>query len=95
MIGRNKRGRVSLFGYHLTIQEFGRGDEAFKYVPCGRKNKSCVVYNRGERLVKYVSIEQNGNKMASERQNEFEQAENRHLMNEHLRLLTRLCLMVA
>ena len=40
MIGRNKcaeRGRVSLFGYHLTIQEFTRGVEAFMYVTCGRK----------------------------------------------------------
>ena len=48
MIGRSKRaerGRVSLFGHHLTIQLLTRGVEAFMNVTCSR------VYNRGERLV--------------------------------------------
>ena len=57
MIGRNKRaerGRVSLFGHHLTIQEFTRGVVAFMYVTCGREKKSCVVYNRGEILVDFT-----------------------------------------
>ena len=43
--------RVSLFGHHLTIQEFTRGVIAFMYVTCGREKKSCVVYNCGEILV--------------------------------------------
>ena len=54
VIGQNKcaeRGQVSLFGHHVTIQEFMRGDEAFMYVTCGRKNKLYVVYNHSERLV--------------------------------------------
>ena len=54
VIGRNKRaerGRVSLFGHHLTIQEFTLGVVAFMYVTCGREKKLCVVYNRGEILV--------------------------------------------
>ena len=43
--------RVSLFGHHLTIQEFTRGVIAFMYVTCGREKKSCLDYNRGEILV--------------------------------------------
>ena len=59
MIGRHKRaerGRVSLFGYKLTISEFTRGVVAFMYVTCssGREKKSCVVYNRGEILVDFT-----------------------------------------
>ena len=60
-IGRNyrtERWRVSLFGHHLTIQEFMRGVEAFMYASSGTgwENKSCVIYNRGERLVLIVLL---------------------------------------
>ena len=59
VIGRNKRaerGQVSLFGHHLTIQEFTQGVVAFMYVTCGREKKSCVAYNRGEILVRTPKI---------------------------------------
>ena len=42
---------MSIFGHHLTIQEFTRGVVALMYVTCGREKKSCVVDKHGEILV--------------------------------------------
>ena len=55
-------GRVSLFGHHLTIQEFTWGVEALLYVMCYRENKSCVVYNCGKRLAGIIFTARNKNR---------------------------------